>query len=111
MRHVRLAALLGGACLVFFASALRALTVDELMEVRNITDPQLSPDGRWVAFAVEARDSTGRAWNGDVWIAGVTGGKPRRLTREAAFDGFPRWCPDASPRLAFRSTLPPPPRR
>jgi Tol biopolymer transport system component len=62
------------------------------------TDPALSPDGKFVAFA---SDRAGQG-NLDIWVRQVAGGEPRQLTSDPADDLEPAFSPDGS-RIAFRS--------
>ena len=62
----------------------------ERRRVRGIFDPELSPDGERIAFAAL----------GDLWVADLTGGAPRQLTRTSTDEARPRWSPDGS-RLAY----------
>src|SRR5436190_2180065 len=73
---------------------LTRLTVDSGLT----TDPVLSPDGRFIAFASD------RAGDGnlDIWIRQVAGGEPVRLTTNPADDIEPSFSPDGS-TVAFRS--------
>jgi len=57
---------------------------------RGIVTPELSPDGKQVAFAAL----------GDLWVANVVDGAPRRLTRTPADEARPRWSPNGK-RLAY----------
>jgi Tol biopolymer transport system component len=62
------------------------------------TEPTLSPDGEWVAYASD-RGSEG---NLDIWVQRLSGGEPLQLTRDAADDREPTFSADGS-RIAFRS--------
>ena len=62
------------------------------------TDPVLSPDGRFIAFA---SDRSGGG-NLDIWLRQVAGGEPVRLTSDPADDLEPSFSPDGS-HIAFRS--------
>jgi eukaryotic-like serine/threonine-protein kinase len=73
---------------------LRRLTSDAGLT----TEPALSPDGKFVAFASD-RASEG---NLDIWVQLLAGGEPSRLTRHAADDREPSFSPDGS-KIAFRS--------
>jgi dipeptidyl aminopeptidase/acylaminoacyl peptidase len=95
----------GGAFLLALlsASAQQApFSFDALMKLKRISDPQVSPDGRWAAFSVQTVDVEQNARRRQVWIVPVLGGNPRPLTSEGDND-TPRWSPD-SRRLAFVST-------
>ena len=86
-----------------FAADKRPLTFDDLMKVQRVADPQLSPDGKWIAYTVTAVDKDGNSKNADIWIIPVTGGEARQLTRSPKTDDRPRWSPD-SKAIAFVST-------
>ena len=61
------------------------------------SDPQLSPDGRWVAF------TSNRSGNPDVYVMPADGGDPRRLTWHPAADQARGWSPDGK-LVLFAST-------
>jgi len=62
--------------------------------------PRFSPDGRQIAYVSTEADG-----KGDIWVMGVDGREPRRLTlRSDAFDYFPSWSPDGT-RIVFCSNL------
>lgn len=81
----------------------RPFTFDEMMQVRRVADPQLSPDGKWVAFTVTTYDVKNNSKNSDIWLVSADAGEPRQMTRSPKADERPRWAPD-SKRLAFVST-------
>ena len=61
------------------------------------TSPQLSPDGRWVAFTGEYEG------NPDVYVISIDGGLPRRLTWHPGGDAVVDWHPDGK-HVLFRSS-------
>ncbi|MGZ8414837.1 MAG: S9 family peptidase [Gemmatirosa sp.] len=84
-------------------SAPRPMTPEDVMGLRNVGDPQLSPDGQWVAYVVSATDTVENAVDSDVWLVRADGSAPpRRLTTSKKSDTAPRWSPDGR-RLAFLS--------
>jgi len=97
-----LTALLTFALLAQVASGPAPLTPEETLAVRTLSDPQVSPDGRRVAFVVsEPPEGTER--NRDVWMVTVASREVRRLTYSTAAESSPRWSPDGR-TLAFLSS-------
>ena len=76
------------------ASAQRPMTPDDVLQIRQVSDAQISPDGRWVAYVVSAADLEQNSQNTDIWLVASTGGTPVRLTSNPKPDGQPRWSPD-----------------
>jgi len=81
----------------------KALTFDDFIKIKRVTDPQPSPDGRWIAFVVTVMDKEANRGNSDIWIVPAAGGEPRRLTSGPTADMNPRWSPDGG-KIAFVST-------
>src|SRR5438093_5295478 len=73
-----------------------------MMKIHRISDPQVSPNGQWIAFVETAVKLETNKKSSHVWLVPVQGGEPRQLTRGEA-DSRPRWSPD-SRALAFISS-------
>ncbi|MGD0781963.1 MAG: S9 family peptidase, partial [Candidatus Aminicenantales bacterium] len=84
------------------AQGLKPLTFEDFIKIQRVTDPQPSPDGKWIAFVVTVIDKEANKGNSDIWIVSTAGGDPRRLTASPAADNTPRWSPDGK-RIAFIS--------
>ncbi len=80
----------------------RPITIDDLLALPVLSDPQMSPDGRRVVFTVTVADRGANAYRTHLWIVPVEGGEPRQLTTPQARDTGPRWSPDGT-RIAFIS--------
>ena len=75
---------------------------EDLTRILFVTDPQLSPDGRRIAFVVTSLSEERDEYLANIWIVDMTGGAPRRFTAGPRRDIEPRWSPDGA-RLAFLS--------
>ena len=73
-----------------------------LWRVTRISDPQLAPDGRTVAFVAEKPDVEANTRPRQIYVVPITGGAARAITREGSSNTRPRWSPD-SRRVAFIS--------
>jgi len=80
-------------------------TANDLVRIKRVTDPQVSPDGRLVAFVIRETDMEANRGRTDVWLLDLTqkNATPRRLTQNDANDSSPRWAPD-SRTIYFLST-------
>lgn len=106
-------ALLAGLALVSLAdlaaadgtpspAARRAPQVDDLYQVLTVSDPRLSPDGRWIAYVVSRASRERDADETDLWLVSWDGARQRQLTHTSASEHSPRWSPDGR-QLAFLS--------
>jgi dipeptidyl aminopeptidase/acylaminoacyl peptidase len=84
---------------------LKPFTADDLVRLARVTDPRVSPDGRYVAYVLRETDMEANRGRTDVWLLDLTqkDAAPRRLTHNDANDSSPRWAPD-SRTIYFLST-------
>ncbi len=83
------------------ARAKRAITFDDLIGLERVSEAQISPDGKWVAYKVASADRQANRMATNIWIAAIATGEARRLTT-SGHDSLPQWSPD-SKRIAFMS--------
>src|SRR5262245_33416837 len=82
------------------AQAKRPMKVDDLFKFKRVADPQVSPDGKTVAYVVTTVDLPGNKTSSTLWLAPTNNGPPRSLTNTTKKDRHPRWSPDGK-RLLF----------
>ncbi|MBU8870010.1 MAG: S9 family peptidase [Gemmatimonadales bacterium] len=77
-------------------------SVHDMLAMDRISDPQVSPDGQWVAFNVRSTDLEANRGRTDLWVSKTDGSETRRLTAHKAADYNPRWCMNGT--IFFLST-------
>ena len=85
------------------AAQKRAITFEDYISLPVVSDPQLSPDGHWVAYTVSTPSLTENRGIARVWLLNVASGETRQLTQGPGSDRSPRWSPDGR-TLAFISS-------
>ena len=76
-------------------AAKRPLNLDDLARLRTLGDPQLSPDGKWVAYTVATVDAEKDKRDTDLWMTSWDGTRHVRLTSSPeSSESEPRWSPD-----------------
>src|SRR5689334_6543977 len=80
----------------------RPMTIDDLFRFERISDPQISPDGKWIAYVVGTVDLAGNKTSSSIWLASTQDGKPHPLTNTTKKDSHPRWSPDGK-QILFES--------
>jgi len=81
----------------------RPCTIEDLYRIKNVDQPQISPDGKRIAFVIREDLLRGGSSNSDIYIMDADGKNQRALTTHRAADTHPRWSPDGS-ALLFLST-------
>src|SRR6266513_1275973 len=79
----------------------RPMTFEDVLALKSVSDAQVSPDGKWVAYVVTSVDMKENANDADVWLVSTAGGDPIRLTTNKN-DNQPRWSPEGR-KIAFIS--------
>src|SRR6266481_7210327 len=90
------------ACVSLAFAQERRFTIDDLLKVRRVSDPQLSPKGNLVAFTITDVDKTTNKSTTQIYLVPLGGGETRQLTNDEHSSASPRWSPDGE-KLAFVS--------
>jgi dipeptidyl aminopeptidase/acylaminoacyl peptidase len=77
-------------------AAAKGLTIDDMLAMRRISDPAVSPDGKHVAFAVRDTDVDANRGRFDVWLAATDGSSVKQLTTHPDNDQDPQWSADGA---------------
>ncbi len=105
MRLVRCGFLEAVALIVMSASlgaGTKPWTLDAIMDLRSVSEPEITADGSKVAYVVRGIDTRRNVYSSEIWVVAASGGAGRRVTPGDDSDGHPRWSPDGRV-LAFLS--------
>ena len=93
------------ACALVAQTARHPMRLDDLTRFRNVNDPQISPDGKFVAYVVGTVDAKEDKSNSHIWMVGIDGSNDRQITFSSESENSPRWSPDGK-YLSFASSRP-----
>jgi dipeptidyl aminopeptidase/acylaminoacyl peptidase len=81
----------------------RRITIEDLLRLKFVADPQMSPDGKRVIFTVKTVDAEKNRYLSHLWMVEVTTGAARQFTYDEVQDVLPRWSPEGK-QIAFLRT-------
>src|SRR5262249_58450482 len=76
------------------APSRRPFTFEDMMALKRISSPAISPDGRWVLFAAVDVDLKANKRTSHLWVVPLAGGESRQLTSDPVGETGGRWSPD-----------------
>jgi len=86
-------------------TARRPLKIDDMTRFHNVSDPQISPDGQWVAYVVSTVDAKADRSKSHIWMVNIDGSNNRQITFSNESENSPRWSPDGR-YVSFTSSRP-----
>ena len=76
------------------SQAKRPLELADMFKIKRVSDPVLSPDGKWIVYTITTPDLEANKNRSDLWVISVNGGTPIQLTTHPANDRKATWSPD-----------------
>jgi len=78
----------------FSQASKRLLRPGDIYHIQTLSDVNISPDGKWVAFTVSTLDSAKDKRNSNIWMVSMDGKQTVQLTNSPDNESNPRWSPD-----------------
>ncbi|HET7550519.1 MAG TPA: S9 family peptidase [Gemmatimonadaceae bacterium] len=85
------------------APSRRPIRPADVYNIRSVGDPQLSPDGKWVAYSVSSVDSAKDRNVSHIWMTSWDGTHTIQATTSNGSESSPHWSPDGR-YLSFLSS-------
>jgi dipeptidyl aminopeptidase/acylaminoacyl peptidase len=70
-------------------------SVHDMLAMDRVSDPRVSPDGKWIVFVLRKTDLEANKGRTNLWLVGTDGTNLRRFTTHPENDSNPRWAPDS----------------
>ncbi|HKR96023.1 MAG TPA: S9 family peptidase [Candidatus Angelobacter sp.] len=82
----------------------KPFTFEDMMALKRVDDPVVSPNGKWIMFSAVDVDLTANKKTSHLWVVPLAGGEARELPSTATGESNGRWSPDGQSYLFITST-------
>src|SRR3954468_1498225 len=93
---------IAGFAAVAHAQTKRPITFEDMMKLKRVSDPVISPDGKWVMYSAMDVDLDANTKRNHLWLVPLAGGDAKQITNSAPGESRGRFSPDGK-RILFIS--------
>ena len=73
----------------------KAISINDIMKLKSVSDPQISPDGKWIAYISSEFDLKKDKSVAQLWMIPSQGGEAIAMTSKESYSvSDPKWSPD-----------------
>ena len=83
----------------------KPLSIDDIINLKRVRNPEISPDGQWIAFTVSSSDLKKDTSETRIWMIPAAGGEAIPMTAKGYSASQPKWSPD-NKYLSFLAAKP-----
>src|SRR3954463_4992321 len=83
--------------------AAEAFSLTDLLSLKHVVDPEVSPDGKWVAYTLREPNLEQNKFSSHIWVVSTESGETKQITNHEKGESRPKWSPDGK-SIAFLST-------
>jgi Tol biopolymer transport system component len=80
--------------LAWAAPAKRPLKNEDMFRMEAVSEPQMSPDGQWIAYIVGTSDKEADEFQNSIWMVSWDGKQQVQMTKPSSSVSEARWSPD-----------------
>jgi len=85
-----------------FSSAQKTPSFKKILNLKNPSSPQISPDGKYVVYTEQRPDWEDNEYKTQLWLIELASGDTRQMTYNKKSSQSPQWSPDGQ-QIAFIS--------
>ncbi|HEV2964236.1 MAG TPA: S9 family peptidase [Candidatus Angelobacter sp.] len=94
LKLILLIVLIAATFVQLSAQSKRPFTFEDMMALKRVSSPEISPDGKWVLFSAVDVSLKDNKKTPHLWLVPLAGGESRQLTSDPAGEDRGRWSPD-----------------
>jgi dipeptidyl aminopeptidase/acylaminoacyl peptidase len=93
-RRFAVGLLLVSVCAAAQSAGKRPFTFEDMMALKRVAEPAVSPGGKWIAFSAVEVNLENNTRRSHLWVVPLGGGEARQISNREPGEERPQWSPD-----------------